>query len=69
MNSKKPVPFKEFEEGTDVRNISDGQMNRDRDRKHLYELLMVGAKSGVDAPIDSSYFDALRKRINSKKSK
>lgn len=66
MNSKKPVPFKEFEEGTDVLNTSDGQMDKDIDRKHLRELLLAGARSEAEAPIDENYFEALRNRIRAK---
>jgi antitoxin ParD1/3/4 len=44
-------------------------IRKDQDRQHLRGLLLAGAQSAPTAPVDANYFESLRKRINSKKSK
>ncbi len=44
-------------------------IRKDQDRQQLRGLLLAGAQSAPTAPVDANYFDALRKRITSKKSK
>lgn len=43
-------------------------IRKDQDRQQLRGLLLAGAQSAPTAPVDASYFESLRKRINSKKS-
>jgi antitoxin ParD1/3/4 len=35
----------------------------DQDRRHLRGLLLQGAASAPDTPVDAAYFDALRQRV------
>ena len=44
-------------------------IRKDQDRQQLRGLLLAGARSAPATPADSAYFDALRQRISSKKSK
>lgn len=44
-------------------------IRKDQDRQQLRGLLLAGAQSAPTAPVDAAYFDALRKRITSKKTK
>lgn len=44
-------------------------IRKDQDRQQLRGLLLAGAQSASTAPADTAYFDALRQRISSKKSK
>lgn len=44
-------------------------IRKDQDRQQLRGLLLAGAQSAPTAPVNGAYFDALRKRINGKKSK
>lgn len=38
-------------------------IRRDQDRQHLRELLLEGAASAPTAPVDTGYFEGLRKRV------
>jgi hypothetical protein len=42
----------------------DESIQMERDRAHLRDLLLEGASSPLTEPIDSSYFDTLRRRIS-----
>jgi len=44
-------------------------IRKDQDRQQLRNLLLAGAQSAPTTPVDDAYFDALRRRIGSKKSK
>ncbi len=44
-------------------------IRKDQDRQQLRGLLLAGAQSAPTAPVDAAYFEGLRKRINSNKSK
>lgn len=44
-------------------------IRKDQDRQQLRGLLLAGAQSAPTSSVDANYFDALRKRINSKKTK
>lgn len=41
-------------------------IRRDRDRQHLRDLLLEGASSETTTPVDASYFDNLRDRLETK---
>nr|WP_315188589.1 type II toxin-antitoxin system ParD family antitoxin [uncultured Albidiferax sp.] len=43
-------------------------IRKDQDRQQLRGLLLAGAQSAPTAPVDTAYFDALRKRIGGKTS-
>ena len=38
-------------------------LRKDRDRRHLHDLLLEGAASASTAPADEAYFDGLRARV------
>jgi antitoxin ParD1/3/4 len=76
MNISLPDGLKEFVDaqvgsrgfGTSSEYVRE-LIRKDQDRQHLRGLLLAGAQSAPTAPADANYFDALRKRINGKKSK
>lgn len=76
MNISLPESLKEFVDtqvgsrgfGTSSEYVRE-LIRKDQDRQQLRGLLLAGAQSAPTAPVDASYFDALRKRINSKQSK
>ena len=76
MNISLPDGLKEFVDrqvgsrgyGTSSEYVRE-LIRKDQDRQHLRGLLLAGAQSAPTAPVDATYFDALRKRISSKKSK
>jgi len=39
-------------------------IRKDQDRQHLRRLLLAGAASAPGAPVDASYFAALRDRVH-----
>jgi len=41
-------------------------IRKDQDRQHLRGLLPAGAQSEPTAPVDTAYFDTLRKHISGK---
>ena len=76
MNISLPEGLKDFVDmQVDTRGFGTSSeyvrelIRKDQDRQQLRGLLLAGAQSAPTAPVDSNYFDALRKRINSKKSK
>ena len=76
MNISLPEGLKEFVDSqVGVRGFSTSSeyvrelIRKDQDRQNLRSLLLAGAQSAPTAPVDASYFGALRKRINGKKSK
>ena len=40
------------------------QIRKEQDRLHLRNALVTGAESAATAPVDSTYFDALRNRAH-----
>ncbi|MEO7108593.1 MAG: type II toxin-antitoxin system ParD family antitoxin [Rhodoferax sp.] len=76
MNISLPDSLKEFVDtqvgsrgfGTSSEYVRE-LIRKDQDRQHLRGLLLAGAQSAPTAPVDANYFESLRKRINSKKSK
>jgi antitoxin ParD1/3/4 len=38
-------------------------IRKDRDRKRLRAMILQGAVSGLEGPVDEKYFDALRARV------
>ena len=42
----------------------DAASRRDQDREHLRRLLLAGASSEPRPPLDSAYFEMLRRRIS-----
>ena len=76
MNISLPEGLKDFVDmQVDTRGFGTSSeyvrelIRKDQDRQQLRGLLLAGAQSAPTAPVDSNYFDALRQRINSKKSK
>ena len=76
MNISLPDGLKEFVDtqvgsrgfGTSSEYVRE-LIRKDQDRQQLRGLLLAGAQSAPTAPVDAAYFDSLRKRISSKKSK
>lgn len=76
MNISLPDRLKEFVDtqvgsrgfGTSSEYVRE-LIRKDQDRQQLRGLLLAGAQSAPTAPVDTTYFDGLRKRITSKKSK
>lgn len=76
MNISLPEGLKEFVDtqvgsrgfGTSSEYVRE-LIRKDQDRQQLRGLLLAGAQSAPTAPVDAAYFQSLRKRINSKKSK
>ena len=75
MNISLPDGLKEFVDtqvgsrgfGTSSEYVRE-LIRKDQDRQHLRGILLAGAQSAPTAPVDATFFDNLRKRINSKKS-
>jgi antitoxin ParD1/3/4 len=44
-------------------------VRKDQDRLHLRDLLLVGAKSNPTKPVDATYFDNLRRKVKSAKTR
>ena len=44
--------------------IGGEQVRKEQDRLHLRNTLLVGAESAATAPVDTTYFDALRNRAH-----
>ena len=44
-------------------------IRHDRDRQHLRRLLLEGAESEASVPVDAGYFDDLRERVRSQRSR
>ena len=76
MNISLPEGLKEFVDtqvgsrgfGTSSEYVRE-LIRKDQDRQQLRGLLLAGAQSAPTAPVNAAYFDSLRKRISSKKSK
>ena len=72
MNISLPASLKSFVDrqvaerdyGTSSEYVRE-LIRRDRDREELRGLLRAGAASPQGAPIDTAYFEALRKRAHS----
>lgn len=76
MNISLPESLKDFVDmQVDTRGFGTSSeyvrelIRKDQDRQQLRVLLLAGAQSAPTSPVDPSYFESLRKRINSKKSK
>ena len=76
MNISLPEGLKDFvDTQVDTRGFGTSSeyvrelIRKDQDRQQLRGLLLAGAQSTPSAPVNAAYFDALRKRINGKKSK
>jgi len=76
MNISLPEVLKEFVDsqvGSRSSNTSSEYVRelirKDRDRQKLLGMLLAGAQSAPTAPVNAAYFDGLRKRITSKKTK
>ena len=44
--------------------IGGEQIRKEQDRLHLRNTLLAGAESAATAPVDATYFDALRNRAH-----
>lgn len=53
--------------GTSSEYVRD-LIRQDRDREKLRQMLLEGAASPLEAPVDAAYFEALRERARGRKS-
>lgn len=70
MNISLPDGLKEFvDQQVDQRGYGTSSeyvralIRRDQDRQHLRSLLLAGASSPSNPPVDAAYFDGLRERV------
>ena len=70
MNISLPDTLKKFvDEQVDQRGYGTSSeyvrelIRRDQDRQGLRNLLIAGARSEPTTPVDSAYFDGLRKKV------